>query len=330
MQITPENYKKLLSKIQATIAKTKQNIVKSVDRQKVEMSWKIGRDIEGELKGKDKAKYGKELFKKLTQDTAIEKTTLYQMHAFYKTYPKLPSEKAALSWSHYRNLIVVRDAQTRAQIENLVVEKNLGSDKLQQEISKTKKVKKKSVRRKDEDGAVKLRVTRGQVFNYKISGAAEIDLGFNVFVEVKHAFKTGEIVTVKKLGEKFLLKKSALKSNQIHTYKAELERVVDGDTIHVKLDLGFKIKHREILRLAQIDAAEFATEEGQKSFEALKKILKDAPFLVVKTNKTDIYGRYVADIFLGEKGEMDAQKIADEGVYLSQLLLDRGLVKVWG
>ncbi len=46
MQITAKNYKKLLQNIQQTIAKTKEEIVKTVDRQKVEMGWKIGREIE--------------------------------------------------------------------------------------------------------------------------------------------------------------------------------------------------------------------------------------------------------------------------------------------
>ncbi|MBP7709632.1 MAG: hypothetical protein KA100_01000 [Rickettsiales bacterium] len=327
MQITPENYKKLLTRIQKTIEETKQNIVKTVDRQKVEMSWKIGKDIEEHcktiLQKTGGNVYGKKLFERLAQDTKIEEKVLYKMRAFYTTYPKLPSEKKALSWSHYRNLIAVKDEETRAQLEELVVEKNLGSDKLQQEISKTKKTKITKPRPKN----TKLKVTRGEIFNYVVGENSEIDLGFNIFVEVKNTFKSGEIVATKKVGEKYSLKKSALKPAQLHTYKAQLERVVDGDTIHVKLDLGFKIKHREILRLTQINAAEAESVDGKKATAALKNILKDAPFLVVKTNKTDIYGRYIADVFVGEKSEQDATKVAREGAYVSQLLLERGLVE---
>ncbi len=332
MQITLENYKKLLTKIQKTITKTKQNIVKSVDRQKVEMSWEIGRDIEAHLKNKTKADYGEELFKRLTDDTSIEKTTLYQMRAFYKAYPKLPSSEKVLSWSHYRNLIAVKDAETRQQLEGLVIEKGLGANKLQQAISKTKKVSKKNPKKNSAE-IPQLRVTRGQLFTYKITENGEADLGFNVFVE-KGVLKNSASKMVAKV-----------KSD--YTYKAELERVVDGDTLHVKIDLGFGIKHREILRLAKINAPEMKTPEGKKSSDALKKILKDVKLLVVKTNKTDIYGRYVADVFFeapsgsestpgATKGvnlqtgkEKDLQKIAGSGIYLSQLLLDRGLVEVY-
>ena len=65
----------------------------------------------------------------------------------------------------------------------------------------------------------------------------------------------------------------------------------------------------------------------RKSAKTLKKILKDAPFLIVKTNKTDIYGRYIADVFFSDKNETDVQKVADEGVYLNQALLDAGVVE---
>ena len=103
--------------------------------------------------------------------------------------------------------------------------------------------------------------------------------------------------------------------------------MVDGDTIHVTLDLGFKIRHQEILRLAKINAAESATAAGKKATKVLQESLKDAPFLVIKTNKTDIYGRYVAEVFFGKKGEKDAQEVAKNGVYLNQLLLDLGVVE---
>jgi endonuclease YncB( thermonuclease family) len=316
MQITLQNYKKLLVNIQKTIAKTKKNIVRDVNREKVVMSWEIGKEIEIHLRKNKGSGYGEELFKQLAKDTSIEKFSLYKMRAFYKTYPKLPDEKKALSWSHYRNLIAVKDAETRAQLECLVIEKNLSTDKLQRAIGGTKKVKQKN---SPEKIIKKLRVTRGKLFTYTTTKEGEIDLGFNILLEKKYA-------TLQQVQSK---SSQALTLNQpksSFTYKAELERVVDGDTIHVKLDLGFGIKHREILRLAKINAAEAETKEGKKATTTLKKILKDLPFLIIKTNKTDIYGRYIADVFFG-KGS--PEKIAENGEYLNQLLLDRGLVEAY-
>ena len=316
MQITLQNYKKLLVKIQKTIAKTKKNIVRDVNREKVVMSWEIGKEIEIHLRQNKNSGYGEELFNQLAKDTSIEKFSLYKMRAFYKTYPKLPDEEKALSWSHYRNLIAVKDAQTRAQLEGLVIEKNIGTNKLQSAIAETKKAGKKN---SPEKIIKKLRVTRGKLFTYTTTKEGEIDLGFNILLEKNHA------TSRQSKSDSF----QALTLNQpksSYTYKAELERVVDGDTIHVKLDLGFGIKHRKILRLAKINAAEAETKEGKKATAALKKILKDSSFLIVRTNKTDIYGRYVADIFFG-KGS--PKKVAENGEYLNQLLLDRELVEVY-
>jgi len=330
MQITLQNYKKLLVKIQKTIAKTKENIVRDVNREKVVMSWEIGKEIESNLKENKGSGYGEELFRQLVKDTTIARTALYQMHNFYKTYPKLPSEEKSLSWSHYRNLIAVKDAETRAQLEGLVIEKNLSTDKLQRVIGGTKKVKQKNSAKKI---IKKLRVTRGKLFTYTTTKEGEIDLGFNILLEKNYATSrqsksdSSSDFSSDSSSDSSSDFSRALTLNQpksSYTYKAELERVVDGDTIHVKLDLGFGIKHREILRLAKINAAEAETKEGKKATTALKKILKDVPFLIVKTNKTDIYGRYIADVFFG-KGS--PEKIAENGEYLNQLLLDRGLVE---
>ena len=308
MQITLKNYKKLLAKIRQTISQTQENIVKTVNYQKVVMGWKIGKEIELHLKGQDKAEYGEQLFLQLTQDIGIEKTTLYQMRTFYKSYPKIPAENKSLSWSHYRSLIAVKDQETRQQLENLVVEKSLGSNRLQKEIAVTKKQKKKSATKKSGEKNLPLKVTRGKLGTYTVNQEGEVDLGFNVFV-----------VTSKKV-------KASEKSD--YTYKAKLERVVDGDTIHVKIDLGFGVFHHEILRLAKINAAESDTREGKKATVKLNKILSGVKFLILKTNKTDIYGRYIADVFFDESGkETNPQKVAESGVYLNQKLLDLGLAE---
>jgi endonuclease YncB( thermonuclease family) len=348
MQIILKNYEKLLSQIQKTITQTEQNIVKNVNQEKVAMSWQIGKIINEHLVKNDRADYGKKLFEQLGKDTAIAQSILYQMRKFHKAFPTLP--KNDLSWSHYRSLASVKDVEVRKLLESEVVKNNLGAEELEHKVAKVKKITpKKSVPKK-------LKVTRGRLFTYELKKILKqveddrawnqisrrsqlhpelvlgsptfVDLGFNMFFELKTSLKVGEIVESKKLGEKFSLKKSNVKPAQMHTYKAYLERVVDGDTIHVVLDLGFKMQHREILRLAKINAPEAKTAEGKKSREELKKILKDVPFLIVKTNRTDIYGRYVADVFFDETGkETDPQKIADRGVYLSQLLLDRVLVE---
>lgn len=334
MQISLNNYNNLLLKIQKTIEEKQQNIIKSVNHEKVVMSWEIGKIIDEYLLKNSRLDYGKKLFSQLEKDTAIKEKTLYQMRSFYKAYPTLPEAEKNLSWSHYRSLSSIKNDEKRQYFEELTINDNLGAVRLQKEISKINA--KKAARRKQVPAnkkPTKLSVTRGHLFTYKIvtlkNNKTYIDCGFKVFTEAKTGFENGEIVESAKKNAGFVFKKSSANSKQLHTYKAFLDKVIDGDTLNVTLDLGFKIQHQEILRLAKINAPEKETFEGNKSTKALEKILKNVKFLIIKTNKTDIYGRYIADVFFSENEKDDEQKIADEGIYLNQMLIDLGAAEVF-
>ncbi len=301
MKIATKNYQNLLLRIQQTIKKTEENLLKSVNRQKVVLSWEIGKEIDQhllELQEASDGKYGKNLLENLSASTQIDKRTLYQMHAFFKTYPTLPDENLSLTWSHYRNLVSIEDETKRKLLEDLALKTDLSSNDLQREISKiNSKKKKKAVVEKP------LSVKRGKLFTYAKIESGEVDLGFNIFLKIAGVDST----------------------EAEYTYVAKIEKIVDGDTIHVKIDLGFDVTHHQILRLAKINAEEATTKNGKKATARLEEILKDLPFVVIKTNKTDIYGRYVADVFLPEKN-FSPQQTASDGIYLNQMLLDEGLV----
>ena len=54
-------------------------------------------------------------------------------------------------------------------------------------------------------------------------------------------------------------------------YHADLERVIDGDTIDVTIDLGFNVKiHKQRVRLAGIDTPESRTRNLQEKALGLK------------------------------------------------------------
>ena len=92
-------------------------------------------------------------------------------------------------------------------------------------------------------------------------------------------------------------------------YNAVLERVIDGDTIDVTLDLGFDIKlHKQRVRLAGIDTPETRTknlEEKELGLDAkdfLERRLNDSIGynLKVKTEKDGKYGRMLGWFIIGE------------------------------
>ncbi len=341
--ILHQDYKKILAEIQKLITQTQDNIVKNVTRQKVEMAWKIGKEISKNLPKTNQDAYGRSLMEGLERDIGISKAVLYKMSSFYKTYPKLPKDDSTLNWSHYRILSGIKKADERKYLENLVQQNGWNEVELQQEVKNSKpqptpENKGSKPATKKPQPPKKILPARGKLFAYqivKLVGAPDFffDCGFKIFEKVTSALprevkKINQIVAVEKKSEKYLVKKESAPPRKLYAYKAYLERVVDGDTIRVNLDLGFGIFHHEILRLAKISAAELKTDEGKKSAKVLAEILKDVPFLVVKTFRTDIYGRYVADVFLGEVG-VEAQEIADRGVYLNQLLLEKGAVEIF-
>lgn len=78
----------------------------------------------------------------------------------------------------------------------------------------------------------------------------------------------------------------------------KLLNVVDGDTIDVDIDLGFDISLSKRVRLAGIDTPESRTSDkfekslGIEAKEYLKKHLKDAQEVVIKTELPDSSEKY--------------------------------------
>ena len=90
-------------------------------------------------------------------------------------------------------------------------------------------------------------------------------------------------------------------------YVRKVENVVDGDTIDVLIDLGFDILFQSRVRLAGIDTPESRTKDlaekalGLEAKEYLKKALKDAKSVVIKTEKMDSsekYGRILGWVYI--------------------------------
>ncbi|MEY2646269.1 MAG: hypothetical protein RL158_245 [Bacteroidota bacterium] len=104
-------------------------------------------------------------------------------------------------------------------------------------------------------------------------------------------------------------------------YVRKVENVVDGDTIDVLIDLGFDILFQSRVRLAGIDTPESRTKDlkekalGLESKEYLKKALKDAKSVVIKTEKMDSsekYGRILGWVYInGETISLNDMMIND-------------------
>jgi micrococcal nuclease len=88
-------------------------------------------------------------------------------------------------------------------------------------------------------------------------------------------------------------------------------RVVDGDTVRVRLDLGFDAGINLTLRLDGIDAPETDTRAGKDAAVWLAARLPAMTPVTVKTvkDRREKYGRYLATLYDGQ-GDVNAALVA--------------------
>lgn len=107
----------------------------------------------------------------------------------------------------------------------------------------------------------------------------------------------------------------------MYQYKIKkVNRVIDGDTIDVDIDLGFWVTVSYRVRLKGIDAAETRTknlEEKQKGINArlwLEKELAREGEWIIETHKEDKYGRILGTLyFVGDPVTLN-ERMLNEGI----------------
>ena len=107
-------------------------------------------------------------------------------------------------------------------------------------------------------------------------------------------------------------------------YNAILDRVVDGDTIDVVLDLGFSVKlHKQRVRLAGIDTPESRTRNLEEKALGLKA--KDRLIEICSQSfKVQSLGK-------GKYGRILGIPYTEDGKSVCQMLIDEGhAVEYWG
>ena len=137
----------VLNDICTIIDSAKDYAFQSVNLALVERNWLIGyRIAEEELKGQDRANYGKEIIKKISKELADEygkgfdSRNLYYFLNFYKTFPNIlnavsSKSNALLSWTHYRTLLQVLDKDARDWYEKETLSQTWRARTLQRNIS---------------------------------------------------------------------------------------------------------------------------------------------------------------------------------------------------
>lgn len=99
----------------------------------------------------------------------------------------------------------------------------------------------------------------------------------------------------------------------MYTYHAELLRVIDGDTVELRVDVGFRLYADIVFRLAGIDAPELRAPgpEGEAARDYLEAQLRAGGRLTLSTAKADKYGRWLARVTDQHGRDLNALMLAE-------------------
>ena len=336
-------YNRLLEKIKLEISEGLSRVQNAFDREKVITYWKIGQAIHKHfLEFKIQADYGKRIFKNLSRDLNISESVLYKMTQFYKAYPKF-EPTLNLKWAHYRILSGVKDEEKRIQLEERAALENLSIRSLEilakeDEEGVEKNISKEPAKPIPENKPVvsspaKLRAVKGKLFTYgiykpEISETYFIDLGFYISKESDITQAKGYFIQSIKDESDYEMKFISATKKDVYTYKAYIIKIIDGDTMWLNIDLGFKTWIYHKIRLRGIETAELGTKPGQDALQYVKATLKVVPFVVVKSHGRDKFDRYLMDVYY-KPNEQDPLKVLEEGIFLNQELLNKNLADIY-
>lgn len=107
----------------------------------------------------------------------------------------------------------------------------------------------------------------------------------------------------------------------MYTYNAEVQRVIDGDTVDINIDLGFDVSLRnQRIRLVGIDTAEVrTTDEDQKWFGMIAKqyvidLLKDKSIVLHSKEFKGKFGRILGDLYIVEDDKFLTTTLLEDGL----------------
>lgn len=335
------SYTSLREQVRETLLEGQQKI----ERQKVLTYWHTGKLIkEHLLLNKNRADLGKKVIQRLADDLQIDESNLWKILRFARAFPVLDA-RPELTWAHYRVLTSVPNQNKRLALAEQAAKNKWTSRELEIKVRNHKWAEYRAL----SDGkrlSVLPFVCLGPFGTYKIirpkiihsdSNELLVDFGFGHTVELrafgKKHFAEGSVVRAVQdargpaaAGKRYPLEKISASQaaggkpdDLLYTYKAYVEKVLDGDTLKVEFHFGFGKRQREVIRLNHIDCPELSTPEGRAAKRFVAKELAPAEWITVKSVRTrkEKWGRYLGDVFYEKK--------AGFPIYLNQLLLDKGL-----
>ncbi len=130
----------------------------------------------------------------------------------------------------------------------------------------------------------------------------------------------------------------------MYQYQAVIQKIIDGDTFEIDIDLGLSIwVHNERIRLFGVDTPEvygvkMGSPEwvlGNKASEFVKSVLHQNDEIIVETvkDKKEKYGRYLAVVYAkidaGILSGLTGIRALNEFSCVNDVLVAKGLARVY-
>jgi len=272
--ISDSRYQRLLADLNKLINQGRAKAQAAMNRELILTYWNCGKRI-AEENITENGGYGTSIMERLARELGTDRPTLVRCIWFHRYYPHGAPTETGLVWSHYRELITLKDEKSRHFYEKEAEEKHWTRDELVRAIKADHII---DVNDPDKDKKkIKLKRPEGGPF----------------------------------------------------IFRAEILRVVDGDTLRARLDLGFEVWKKEIIRFAGIDAPPIHEDGGQEAYAYARDQMAKAKVVVIRTGKEEGHGRFIGHIFYSLDERDSWEKVFREGRWLNQEMLDLGLVRVY-
>ena len=289
---------------------------------------------------------GDQLYVRLARDLKVTRSHLYTIVHFRQRIPNVHTCEH-LAWSLCRLLLPLKSSAQREFYARAARQADWTVSQLRQAIkqdlhSHARQVGSGAYLTRPTDTPIDLEPQLGLLHTYRLKRGLQgqdpwiIDLGFGQHISrPMHGLdnpRDGMIVTPHKSGSGeravYRFSRPTRRNSRLYTYIAIVERIVDGDTIIVRADCGFRVWSTKRLRLRGVDAPELYSQAGQRAKEFVEDALASVDFIVVASKSLDPYGRPIADVMYGP-GTEDPTEVVAGGIYLNRQLLDEGLAGVY-
>jgi endonuclease YncB( thermonuclease family) len=313
----PQTYAELKRAVLAVVLTSRREI----DRTWLMTYHETGRLIHVHLLlNKERADYGAKVFRRLAADTGTSSRSLHEFVQFYRHFP-IVRTSAQLGWSHYALLCQVEDQAQRQELLTQAVEHGWSSPKLRERVRALNAggaASSAADSAKDVTPPKPLLPKRGTVGVWRVvagDAGPAVDLGFTACVDLPPATRLRESAFARlDAAGNFTAAAEATRAD-LYTYRAGVRRVVDGDTLWMRIHLRPGLWLQEKLRLRGLDCPEIATPEGRAARRFVEALVARAKSVTITTTKPDKWDRYLSDVFL----ETD-----DGEVFLNNHLLAHG------